>query len=107
MPNFSLGKAAAFDFVVVSPLVQQNILVAGGIELVDTAAVTKHTNNDAKCDVLGWTCIPLAVDSYGRWGAEAHVSFGTIASHLSVHKNKPFGCFELHLFLSWNCFGSS
>ena len=82
--NWSLGKPAAFDFVVCSPLVQDNILGAGAIDVVDRAATQKHTNNDAKCDALGWICVPLAVDSYGRWGSEAHTSFSKIASHLSV-----------------------
>jgi hypothetical protein len=84
VPNFSLGKAAAFDFVVASPLVQQNLLEAGAIDVVDAAAVTKHTNNDAKCELLGWKCVPLAVDTYGRWGSEAHASFSSIASHLAT-----------------------
>jgi hypothetical protein len=84
VPNFSLGKAAAFDFVVASPLVQQNIAAAGAIDVVDAAAIVKHTNNDAKCDALGWKCVPLAVDTYGRWGSEAHASFSSIASHLAI-----------------------
>jgi hypothetical protein len=84
VPNFSLAKAAAFDFVVCSPLVQMNVDAAGAIDVVDKAAVTKHTNNDAKCDALGWKCVPLAVDTYGRWGSEAQASFSSIASHLSV-----------------------
>ena len=82
--NWSLGKPAAFDFVVCSPLVPDNLFGAGAIDVVDRAAVQKHTNNDAKCEALGWICIPLAVDSYGRWGAEAHTSFSKIASYLSV-----------------------
>jgi hypothetical protein len=84
VPNWSLGRSAAFDFVVSSPLVPENLSGAGAIDVVDRAADRKHTNNDAKCDELGWICVPLAVDSYGRWGSEAHTSFGTIASHLSI-----------------------
>ena len=39
---------------------------------------------------VGWTCVPLAVDSYGRWGEEAHSTFHTIASRLSVRTRVSF-----------------
>ena len=29
------------------------------------AEVKKHTGNDPKCNELGWSCVPLAVESYG------------------------------------------
>ena len=31
----------------------------------------KHTENDPKCNALGWCCIPLVAESYGAWGKEA------------------------------------
>ena len=31
----------------------------------------KHDLNDPKCSELGWKCTPLAVETYGCWGAEA------------------------------------
>ena len=85
VPGWCLGKPAAFDFTVVSPLVSENILHgAGDIDVVAKAAGRKHEQNDTKCAELGWTCVPLAVDSYGRWCDEAHTSFSKIASQLSI-----------------------
>ena len=39
------------------------------------AEVRKHNANDAKCSELGWSCIPIAVETYGCWGAEAMQMF--------------------------------
>ena len=50
--------------------------------MVKEAAERKHAENDAKCEALGWVCVPLAVDLYGRWCEEAHLSFASIANHL-------------------------
>jgi hypothetical protein len=86
VPDWSLGKPAAFDFTVASPLVPMNIQAAGGIDVVSKAAEFKHNKNDPKCTELGWVCIPLSVDLYGRWGDEAHQSFAEIASRLAVQK---------------------
>ena len=40
----------------------------------------KHNANDAKCTELGWVCIPLAVETYGYWGAEAQGSISRLAA---------------------------
>ena len=56
----------------------------GAVDAVAAAADRKHEANDAKCDALGWQCVPLAVDSYGRWGVEAHKSFAQIATHIQT-----------------------
>ena len=32
------------------------------------AEARKRTANDQKCTELGWSCVPLAVESYGAWG---------------------------------------
>ncbi|KAL5481562.1 hypothetical protein EMCRGX_G021752 [Ephydatia muelleri] len=32
-------------------------------------------SNGPKCQELGWSCIPLAVETYGNWGNEAHDSW--------------------------------
>ncbi|KAL5510611.1 hypothetical protein EMCRGX_G006179 [Ephydatia muelleri] len=41
---------------------------------------------------LGWTCVPLAVETYGNWGVEAQETFSRLASLLaashSVSKSK-------------------
>jgi hypothetical protein len=82
--DWSLGKPAAFDLTIVSPLVLENIEVAGDLDVVVRAADKKHKENDPKCALLGWVCVPLAVDSYGQWCEEAHSAFSQIASHIQV-----------------------
>ena len=32
------------------------------------AEFRKHVANDPKCVELGWTCVPLAGETYGDWG---------------------------------------
>ena len=48
------------------------------------AEVRKHGNNDRKCAELGWVSIPLAVETYGCWGAEAQSTISRPASHLAI-----------------------
>ena len=83
VPAWSHGKPAAFDVTIVSPHVQVN-MVAGNTEVVEKAAELKHSENDVKCAALGWLCVPLAVDCYGQWCSEAHLSFNALSSHLAV-----------------------
>eukprot|EP00731_Ephydatia_muelleri_P005639 Em0002g1815a len=72
-PNWSLGKPAAFDLTVTSPLnpsiLSEEGVMAGSAALV--AECRKHDLNDPKCSQLGWKCTPLTVETYGCWGAEA------------------------------------
>ena len=89
-PHFSLGKPGAFDVTVVSPLSSVNLSGAGSSDVVSTAAAVKHVENDPKCGELGWTCIPLAVDSYGQWCEEAHEAFAQIAQCLSTRTKVGF-----------------
>ena len=56
------------------------------------AEVRKHNANDAKCSELGWTCIPIAVETYGCWGAEAMQTLSRLASRLATRGN----CFKSH-----------
>ena len=51
------------------------------------AEVCKHNANDAKCSELGWTCIPIAVETYGCWGAEAMQTLTPLASRLATRGN--------------------
>ena len=51
------------------------------------AETRKHLQNDAKCKQLGWRCIPLVVETYGAWGAEAIEVFSTVASRLAIRTN--------------------
>ena len=85
VPSWSLGKSAAFDLTVVSPLTSDNLTRAGEhFEYLERAAALKHDQNDAKCTDLGWVCVPLAVDTYGQWCDEAHRAFAEIATRLST-----------------------
>eukprot|EP00731_Ephydatia_muelleri_P000360 Em0001g360a len=38
-----------------------------------------------KCQELGWSCIPLAVETYGNWSKQAHDTFSRLASFLAIH----------------------
>ena len=49
------------------------------------AEVRKHGVNDRKCAELGWVAIPLAVETYGCWGAEAPAVHHFLASIPSGH----------------------
>eukprot|EP00731_Ephydatia_muelleri_P026909 Em0018g1009a len=72
-PNWSLGKPAAFDLTITSQL-NPSILCEAGVTAGSAALVVecrKHDLNDPKCSKLSWKCTPLAVETYGCWGAEA------------------------------------
>ena len=63
VPNWVLGKPAAFDITVTSPLTPITLHEAS-VTSGSTAQVAenrKHASNDAKCSELGWVCVPLAV----------------------------------------------
>ncbi|KAL5466992.1 hypothetical protein EMCRGX_G031157 [Ephydatia muelleri] len=89
--NWSLGKPAAFDFCVTSPL-NSLILSEAGVssgEAAQASEIRKHNSNDAKCVELGWVCIPLVVETYGAWGQEAVKTFAQLASRLAIACSKP------------------
>ena len=89
--NWMMGKPAAFDFTVTSPLTSSNIpeasVTAGSAAFA--AEETKHKANDSKCAELGWVCIPIAVETYGCWGTEAKWALSQLASHLATRQNCP------------------
>ena len=62
------GKPAAFDVTVTSPLtpVSLNNANASVGAAAYAAECRKHAANDARCQELGWLCIPLAVETYGN-----------------------------------------
>ena len=77
VPNWSLGKPAAFDLTVTSPL-NPCILSEAGVTAGSAAKVAqcrKHDSNNPKCSELSWKCTPLAVVTYGvlRLGKHYHV----------------------------------
>ena len=54
------------------------------------AEVRKHSKYDVKCSELGWCYTPLAVETYGAWGAEAcNTTLSFIASRIAIITNKP------------------
>ena len=53
---------------------------------VQAAEARKHTANDQKSTELGWSCVTLAVESYGAWGKEAQEFFTILASPSSKSK---------------------
>lgn len=91
LPSYSLGKPAALDVTVVSPLSVENLSVAGVLDVVSKAEDEKHELYDSKCKDLGWHFIPLAVDSYGHWGREAHKCFARLASRIAVRTKVSSG----------------
>jgi hypothetical protein len=82
--SYSAGKPGAIDVTAISPLTHSALAAGDGIDAVEVAAAEKHKNNDEKCSELGWVCIPVAVDSYGRWGREAHSLFMDLSERLSL-----------------------
>ena len=68
VPNWDLGKPAAFDLSVTSTL-QSSALLEASVTAGSAALLAenrKHNNSDKKCDELGWACIPLVVAVAGR-----------------------------------------
>ena len=74
--------------------------VAGGSE----AEVLKHGVNDCKCAELGWVSIPLAVETYSCWDAEAQSTISRLASCLAIQlqccKSKAITAIYQHLNLT-------
>eukprot|EP00731_Ephydatia_muelleri_P010281 Em0005g867a len=101
------GLLAALDITVTSPLnpaiLDESCSTAGAAAVA--AESRKHVANDPKCFELGWTCVPLAVQTYGNWGVEAQETSSRLASLLaashSVSKSKATadinGCLNLTL----------
>ena len=56
--------------------------MAGSAALV--AECCKYHTSDPKCSERGWKCIPLAVETYGCWGAEARDFSPRLATRLAV-----------------------
>ena len=84
--NWEFGKPAALDFTVTSPLnpttLNEASVTAGSA--ASAAEPRKHATNDAKCNRLGWVCIPLAVETYGCWGDEAIKCLDRLAARIAT-----------------------
>ena len=85
------GKPAALDLTITSPLCSvilgESCHQAGAVALA--AETRKLHSNGPKCQELGWSCIPLAVETYGNWGKQAHDTFSRLASFLAIHQSSP------------------
>ena len=85
------GKPAALDITITSPLcpaiVGESCQQAGAAVLA--AETRKLHSNGPKCQELGWSCIPLAVETYGKWGKEAQDTISWLASHLAIPQSSP------------------
>ena len=89
VPNWVLGKPAAFDITVTSPLTPITLHEAS-VTSGSTAQVAenrKHASNDTKCSELGWVCVPLAVEVYGCWGPEAQTNLSRLPARLAIRLN--------------------
>ena len=80
------GKPAAFDVTVTSPLCPAILRDSCRMSAAaSTAAKTrKLLSNGPKCQELGWTCIPLAIEIFCNRGKEAHLTFSRLASHIAI-----------------------
>ena len=102
--NWVLGKTAACDLSVMSPL-NSKILSEVGVTVAHATELQKHEANDVKCSDLGWICIPLVVVTYRAWGKEALEAFSILASRLATSSSRPksrvlfelYGWLNLHL----------
>ena len=100
LTNWATGKTAAIDISVTSPLNTLTLLEAG-VSAGSAAQATetrKHMANDAKCNELGWLCVPLVAETYGAWGKEAMEAFSQLVSRLATHtcRLKSAVTFELY-----------
>ena len=48
------------------------------------AECRKHDVDEPKCSELGWKCIPLTLETYGCWGAEAKETLSRLATCLAI-----------------------
>ncbi|KAL5503430.1 hypothetical protein EMCRGX_G010381 [Ephydatia muelleri] len=78
------GKPAALDLTITSPLCS---VILG--ESCYQAGVTALAAETRKLHSNGPKCIPLAVETYGNWGKQAHDTFSRLASFLAIHQSSP------------------
>ena len=72
-------------------MLQSSVLLEASVTAGSAALLAenrKHNNSDKKCDELGWACIPLVVETYGCWGAEAVAALSKLAGRLSIRNNE-------------------
>ena len=91
LPNWFLGRTAALDVSITSPLNSVTLLEAGVLATAAAQATEyrKHQANDAKCSDLGWVCVPMVVETYGAWGKKATTIISSVASRLATSTCQP------------------
>ena len=62
-------------------------MTAGSAALA--AQIRKHRVNDERCRELGWVCIPLVVETYGRWGTEAFTHYQDLPPVCPLGRDVP------------------
>ena len=77
--DWERGKPAACNITAISPLTPA-FLNAGTAAAVESP---KHISNGSKCQELCRVCVPMAVETYGNWGREAHITLSSLASRLA------------------------
>ena len=85
------GKPVALDITITStlcPAILGESCHQTGAAVLAAEAHKLHSNGP-KCQDLGWSCIPLAVETYGNWGKEAQDTISRLASHLAIHQSPP------------------
>ena len=86
------GKPAAPDITITSPLCPAILGVScyqAGAAVLAADARMLHSNGP-KCQELGWSCIPLAMETYGNWDKRPRIpSQCRLASHLVIHQSSP------------------
>ena len=83
------GTPATLDITITSPLCPAILGESCHQAVVAALAAEacKLYSNGPKCQELGWSCIPLAVETYGNWGKEVHATISRLASHLAIHQS--------------------
>ena len=89
--GWARGKPTALDITITPPLcpaiLGESCHQTGAA--VHAAETRKLHSNGPKCQELGWSCIPLAVETYKNWGKEAQDTISRLASHLAIHQSSP------------------
>ena len=92
-PNWKLGKPAAVDLCITSPLNYETLdaRLSSNAGRKEKAPQLSYWN-DANIEKLGWVCTPEVVESFGCWRIEAQRSLsrlaGRLATRLRHHHNK-------------------
>ena len=47
-----------------------------------------YPNNNCQIIIIMWVCVPMVVEAYGAWDAEAMESLSCLASRLATSSNK-------------------